>query len=269
MKMQVFPLTLLFLLSSNVRADVASDLFGGRSGCLIVDDIESGKTVLDRDAGLCGERLYPCSTFKIPLALMAFDSGILRDEREILRWDKTQQFIKTWERDHDARSWLQESVVWFSQRLTPKLGTGRIEKYLDEFHYGNRDFSGGLTTAWLGSSLKISPREQIHFLRKLKRFELPVKKESAARVLSILPIEVDRPGFKIVGKTGSGVSWKDPNTTAPAPFSVGWYIGYFERDSRRYAFVAVFKEKTEMGKFPYSGREAKRIAIQALEELSK
>src|SRR6476659_4653951 len=81
--------------------------------CFIVDGKQSG--------ALCKKRMPPCSTFKLPLAAMSIDSGIL-DEKTILKWDKTPQKIKSWEQDADARTWLKESIVWFSQRLTPQLG---------------------------------------------------------------------------------------------------------------------------------------------------
>src|SRR5438094_258330 len=81
---------------------------------------------------LCAERLPPCSTFKLPLAAMALDAGIL-DEKTVLKWDKTPQRLKLWEQDADARLWLKESIVWFSQRLTTQLGMARVEKYLKDF----------------------------------------------------------------------------------------------------------------------------------------
>src|SRR4051812_4431833 len=76
---------------------------------------ENGKLV-EQTGTLCKERLSPCSTFKLPLAVMAIDAGIL-DEKTVLPWDKTPQRLKQWEVDADARTWLRESIVWFSQRL--------------------------------------------------------------------------------------------------------------------------------------------------------
>src|SRR5689334_12566095 len=117
-------ITLLVLLSSFAFADE----------CFIHDGKETGT--------LCKKRLPPCSTFKLPLAAMALDSGIV-DEKTVLKWDKTPQRIKSWEQDADARTWLKESIVWFSQRLTPQLGLPKIQKYLKDYEYGNQDFSGG------------------------------------------------------------------------------------------------------------------------------
>ena len=70
----------------------------------------------------------PCSTFKVPLSLMAFDQGILQDENTTYRWDGVDRGIPQVNRDTSAADWIKNSVVWYSQRLTPQLGpeTSRI-----------------------------------------------------------------------------------------------------------------------------------------------
>ena len=72
--------------------------------------------------GHCKKRVSPASTFKVPLALMAFDAGILKDEGSGMKWDGTKTSRQEWNRDQTAASWMKYSVVWFSQRLTPQLG---------------------------------------------------------------------------------------------------------------------------------------------------
>ncbi|HBS51609.1 MAG TPA: penicillin binding protein transpeptidase domain-containing protein, partial [Coxiellaceae bacterium] len=36
----------------------------------------------------CNERVFACSTFKIPIAIMAFDQKILQDENTVIKWDQ-------------------------------------------------------------------------------------------------------------------------------------------------------------------------------------
>ncbi len=79
---------------------------------------------------VCHERFPACSSFKVPLAVMAFDSGALNDEKQVLKWDGEKRFLEAWNKDQDARSWMRESVVWFSQRLRPKLGEKKFKEYL-------------------------------------------------------------------------------------------------------------------------------------------
>mgnify|MGYP001356902023 CR=1 FL=1 len=131
-------------------------LFAGRDGCFELYDLKTNKLIVRSDDRRCAERTSPCSTFKVPLSLMAFDAGILADAGSSLKWDGTVTSREVWNHDQTAASWMQNSVVWFSQRLTPMLGMEKVKSYLARLDYGNQDMTGGLTTAWLSSSLAIS-----------------------------------------------------------------------------------------------------------------
>ena len=107
--------------------------------------------------GDCDKRYASCSTFKIPLSLIGFDSGILVDEMHPV-WPFKEGYVDwqdTWKQDQTPQSWMKESCI------------------LSKLAYGNMDLSGdkgqsnGLTNAWLSSSLKISSLEQVAFLDKL------------------------------------------------------------------------------------------------------
>ena len=236
-------------------------------GCVLVADISTGETVIETNKVVCSKQFYPCSTFKIPLALMAFDAGILKSEEQKLKWDGPKQYLPAWEKDHDSYSWLKESVVWFSQRITSELGLSVIKKYLNDFQYGNQDFSGGLTKAWLSSSLKISAREQLDFLVKLKKNQLSIRSEVGGRVISLLPEEIVESEFKIRGKTGSGATWMDPNSKVDPPQGIGWYVGYLEKEGKYFAFASVLTSDTSKGKFVPLGAEARANAVKAMRAL--
>src|SRR5262249_11385373 len=105
----------------SAEADYAS-LFVGRDGCFELYDLKTNKTITRSNPKRCATRLSPCSTFKVPISLMAFDAGILKDENSSLKWDGTQYSRKEWNQDQTAATWMSRSVVWFSQRLTPQLG---------------------------------------------------------------------------------------------------------------------------------------------------
>ena len=123
--------------------------FPKMKGCFLLYNMKTGQ--FDKIIGQknCQERLSPCSTFKVPLAVMAFDSGVLKDESVILKWDGKKGPRAVTNRDQNAKTWIRDSVVWFSQRLTPQIGKRKIDLYLIDFNYGNEDFSAGLTRAWL------------------------------------------------------------------------------------------------------------------------
>jgi beta-lactamase class D len=87
--------------------------FADRKGCFLLYNMKT--QVFDDVIGEdnCRERLPACSTFKIALSVMAFDSGVLKDENEILKWDGKKGFLPQHDRDHNAKTWLRDSVVWF------------------------------------------------------------------------------------------------------------------------------------------------------------
>lgn len=115
------------------------------------------------------ERMTPCSTFKIALSLMGFDAGVLQDEMHPV-WpfqEGYDDFLDSWKNSQTPYSWMKTSCIWYSKILTSQLGLENFQRYLAALNYGNQDASGGLTRAWLSSSLKISPKEQVDFIKQL------------------------------------------------------------------------------------------------------
>jgi len=229
-------------------------IFAGRSGCFELYDLTAHKLVVRSDPKTCAERTSPCSTFKVPLALMAFDAGILENESSSLKWDGTKYSRESWNRDHTAATWMRDSVVWFSQRLTPRLGPEKVKSYLQRFDYGNRDTSGGLTKFWLESSLAISPDEQLLFWQRFWREELPVSKHAYEMTKAITYAETSPAGWVLHGKTGSGET-------------MGWYTGHVAKGDRQYVFVSRYTERGPAKDDRPPGWIARDLAKRILGEL--
>jgi beta-lactamase class D len=205
-------------------------LFSGRDGCFELYDFKTNETVVRYNPTRCAVQTSPCSTFKVPLALMAFDAGILTDESSSMKWDGTKTSRDAWNRDQTAATWMQNSVVWFSQRLTPLLGLDKVKAYLSRFGFGNEDMTGGLTRAWLESSLLISPDEQLRFFVRFWREELPVSKHAFDMTKKITLVDTSNSGWALHGKTGSGAR-------------LGWFVGHVARGNREYVFVTSYTDR--------------------------
>ena len=198
--------------------------------CLAMADAVSGRWLVHE--GACDKRLPPMSTFKLPIALMGYDAGILQDEhRPVLPFKEGYvDWRPQWRQSHDPSSWMKESVVWYSQQVTQQLGAQRFASYVAHFDYGNTDVSGdkgkhnGLTASWLDSSLRISPDEQIGFLRRVLNRELGVTPQAYVMSAALLRRPEPTGGWQVFGKTGSGKS-------------VGWYVGWLEKDGKRIVFA--------------------------------
>lgn len=197
---------------------------------------ENGKIL--KAEGDCEVKYAPQSTFKIPLSLIGFDSGILRNDSNP-SWSLpkgTDPYINVCKGDHNPRTWIRDSCLWYSQILTTKLGMKKFQNYVSKFSYGNMDLSGGLTTAWISSSLKISPDEQTDFLQKVVDQKLPVSQASYDKTKRMMFIQEMAGGWKLYGKTGNGnLIGKDGNQT---DVQQGWFVGYIEKGNHRIVFAS-------------------------------
>lgn len=166
-----------------------------------------------------GTRYIPASTFKIPHTLFALDAGVIRDEFQVFRWDGIRRDIDSWNRDQDLRSSMQNSVVWVYQQFARSIGEEGERRYLRKTGYGNADPAGGVDRFWLEGKLAISAYEQIAFLRRLYRNELPFRVEHQRLVKDLMLIEAGR-DWRLRAKTG----WQ-----ARLEPQVGWWVGWVER----------------------------------------
>ncbi|RUV81918.1 class D beta-lactamase, partial [Mesorhizobium sp. M5C.F.Ca.IN.020.14.1.1] len=190
--------------------------------------------------GVCDQRFSPASTFKVPLSLIGYDAGILIDVHTPA-WDYKPEFnaVKRDQKTVDPTIWEKDSVLWFSQEITRRLGSERFAGYVSKFDYGNTDVSGdagkndGLTRSWVNSSLKISPVEQVNFLRRLLARKLPVSDKAYAMTEAILPT-FQAGGWTVQGKTGTTGLRNDADKVNR---SLGWFVGWAQSDGRKIVFA--------------------------------
>lgn len=230
---------------------------------------ENGKVL--QSEGDPEKRYAPMSTFKIPLSLIGFDSGILVDEMHPV-WPFKEGYVdwrEVWKQDQTPKSWMKESCVWYSQVLTKKLGMKKFQEYVTKFDYGNKDLTGdkgsnnGLTNAWLSSSLQISSAEQVAFLQKMLAGKLPVKPHAVAMTKNIIFVEELKNGWKFYGKTGMGSLLNADGTKNPDLYH-GWFIGWIEKGDRRIIFSNHIEDdkKEEIG-------ASQRAKLDAKEKMEK
>lgn len=224
--------------------------------CTVVADAQTGRIVAEE--GDCRTRVTPASTFKIPLAVMGYDAGYLRD-RNLPALEFREGYAAwggpNWTQTTTPERWMTYSVVWYSQQITHALGVHKLAAYTDGFAYGNSDWSGdpgrdnALERAWISSSLKISPLEQVAFLQKLVNDRLPVSREAAAHARSI--VERTQAGdWVIQGKTGSAYP-RNRDGSLDRSRGWGWYVGWARRGDTTLVFARLDqderREKTSGG----------------------
>lgn len=230
-----------------VGVGVGHALAETRVVCTLAAEADSGVILVEE--GDCADRIAPASTFKIAIALMGFDAGILTspDAPELPFKDGYVDWRPEWKQATTPARWMKYSVVWYSQQVNLKLGMERYKRYVEAFGYGNADVSGdpgknnGLTRAWLSSSLAISPREQVSFIRRMINGELPVSEAAVAKTAAITDYGVMADGWRIHGKTGAGLP-KDAQGKLLRGRPFGWFVGWAERDGRRIVFARLIKD---------------------------
>lgn len=242
----------------------------GSAACLLIVDHTTGNTI--HEQGDCAARHAPQSTFKIPLALMGYDSGILVDEHTPL-WPYKKEYGANRATDRaatDPTRWEKESVVWFSQELTRAMGMDKFKNYVDQIQYGNRDVSGdpgkdnGLTHAWLSSSLKISPAEQVAFVRGILDRTFDLTPAAYDMTIAIMPA-FTAGDWTVHGKTGTG--FKAGKDGLDRTRQQGWFVGWADNGDQRIAFAKfVADDKKEE---TYAGPRTRDAFLQELPTLMK
>ena len=214
--------------------------------CSLAMELGSYNTLIEE--GNCDERMSSASTFKIAISLMGFDSGIFTSP-EAPKWPFQEGYVDwspKWRQDTTPKSWMRDSVVWYSQLATEQLGQERFAAYVDTFGYGNRDVSGdkgmsnGLTNAWLSSSLQISPVEQVDFITRMITGKLPVDQFSVEQTKALMKVKEPIDGWTVYGKTGAGLPFgEDDKRLKGKPFS--WYVGWAENETRTIVFAQLLR----------------------------
>lgn len=171
-------------------------------------------------------RVEPASTFKIPNTLIGLETGVIPDASFSLPWDGTHHEIEAWNRDHDLRSALEESAVWWYQEVARRVGMERMREQVAALRFGDAVVEDPIDAFWLdGGSLRISPLEQTEFLARLTAGELQV----SARTLEILREVMPRRTIGdavVLGKTGTASGHS-------------WLVGWVEREGRPTATYAL------------------------------
>lgn len=235
---------LLLLVLSGAEAQAAT--------CTALADAVSGRVL--RREGPCEARVTPASTFKIALSLMGYDSGYLTDEHlPLLPFREGYADWKpSWRAPADPSRWIQDSVVWYSQRLTEWLGAERLQHYVTAFGYGNQDLAGdrgkndGLTQAWLSSSLQISPLEQLGFLHRLVTHRLQVSERAYDFTARITLLGTLPGGWEVHAKSGNGARQAADGTPDPSR-QVGWFVGWAVKGGRVVAFARCLVDEEPHG----------------------
>ena len=225
-----------------INAQAVAETFKGQQVVLVVTDTLTGETYVS-DPALAGEQFGPCSTFKIWNTLIGLEEGILKGPDEpFWKWDGEERSFPGWNGDLTLREAFQASCVPAFQELARKIGSERMQEWLNKLGYGDKNMCERPDSFWLPragqKNIIITPEQQADLINKLITGKLPLKKENVATLLDIMSIE-STARSTLFGKTGSGLRAAKDGPAADGDFDMGWFVGALDCGGHKYAYACL------------------------------
>lgn len=213
--------------SENISYADLSAYFGEYKGSFVLYDLENDAWLI-HDLKHAALRVSPDSTYKIYAALFGLEEGIITPDDSLIAWNGEIYPFDAWNTDQTLQSAMRSSVNWYFQKVNEQLGPAFTYDYMQKIGYGNQNISGGFSTYWMESSLKISPIEQVELLIKLYHNRFGFSPENINAVKDAICLSSSEAGT-FYGKTGTGrVDGQDVN---------GWFVGFIETVDNTYFFA--------------------------------
>ena len=216
--------------------DDSARLASGFEGGVFLLDGESGEFFATNEQWLVRAAI-PASTFKVFSSLALLESGVAASTDQIIRLPKYRSRREEINRDLDLANAFALSALPHYQHLGREIGATKMQSYLNNADYGNRSMGGGVDHFWIAGDMRITPRQQLEFLRGLYGSELPFRDNVMAQVRQIMQ-RTER-GGNVFGNTGWATSAEGLHT--------GWSIGWLARDRKEPLYFATLLQTTEPG----------------------
>jgi beta-lactamase class D len=173
----------------------------------------------------------PASTFKIVNSLIGIQTGRVKDDSTVIRWDGVVRSRPEWNQDLTMmQAFHHSSVPWF-QELARRVGKDTMQKWLDSLSYGalrGRAIIKDIDSFWLDNSIKVTADEQLGLVKRLYFSQLPFYKRTM-EIVRLLMLRETTPKYKLSYKTGWGIT--------EAGHNIGWVVGWIEENRHPYFFV--------------------------------
>ncbi len=204
-----------------VAAPTAAARFAdyGQTGTFLLQRDGARPQTLHGDAWAT-KPLRPASTFKVMLSLIALETGALRSADEIVKWDrKPYPDRPQWQKDMALREAMQTSSENYYGTLATRIGHERLAEWVKRVGYGNGRVGIDPPRVWHDGVLTVTAQQQLAFIDRLRRGDLPFSAKTIAAVKSAM-LHSETGGRRIYGKTGTH---SDGDGTGNA-----WWIGWVE-----------------------------------------
>ena len=170
----------------------------------------------------------PASTFKIVNSLIGIQTGVIKDENMVIKWDGIKRSREEWNKDLTMAEAFKVSAVPYYQEVARRIGRDTMKMWIDSLHYGNKNIGGPIDSFWLNNHLKITPDEELGLVKKLYFDQLPFYQRTQEIVRTVM-LRENNANYKLSYKTGWG-NKENGN-------EIGWIVGWIEENKHPYFFV--------------------------------
>ncbi len=227
------------------------------TGSILVYDVEE-ETYYSNDFEWAKVGQLPASTFKIPNSIIALETGIVKSDSTLFKWDGEKRANKIWEQDLLFKEAFHYSCVPCYQEIAREIGYERMNTYSELYNYGTiKVDSITIDKFWLEGDSKVSQFQQIKFLKRFYTSRLSIS-ESTEDIMKRMMIIEENAKYTLSGKTGWSFYNQKDN---------GWFVGYIETKEKVYFFATNIEptEKFNLNRFP---RIRKAVTYEALKQMN-
>ena len=233
------------------------DNFQDKDVCFYMINMDTNKIVYEFNKNRCAKKFDVCSTFKLSLAAIAFDTNFFQSPAQLIKWNGTKHSRKSLNQDQTPIRFLKYSVNWVSDEIIKHLGAKRLKSYLKKFGFNPAAIQSGDNDDDISHGrLKLSAIEQVTLIQRLWKKKL-ISEDALDKLKKSSQVEISKVK-RLYGKTGTGCL-EVGCMTKPAR-QLGWFIGVLEQKSKRLAFAANYSDlKPSEG---YAGPKLKSIILR-------
>ena len=202
-------------------------------GCFTMLDNATGEITV-YNMGFDTMRFLPAETFDVLNGMIALHTGVLTDEKmnlNILNLDSNSA-----SKNLNITDAFKTNSLPFFQQVAKNIGYDTLQSWVDSVSYGNKKLGEQVDQSWINNTTKISPDEQLGFMKRLYFEQLPFRKSVQTSMKELMVVN-DNTDYKLSYKTGSGKNEKNEN--------IGWTIGWIEENRHVYFFVTLLKSNKE------------------------
>lgn len=196
----------------------------------------------------------PASTFKIVNTIIGLETGVITPDH-VFRWDSVPRAMPAWERDLTLAEAFAASCVPCYQELARSIGTEKMQRWVDAFHYGDMVINDStLDMFWLEGGSTITPMQQLDFLRRFHDKKLPITNVTYETMMRVMTVASS--GDSVIrGKTGWAI--RDGS-------DIGWFVGWLQSPRNvRYTIVCITpKPGFDMTRWTAVRRELAELSLQ-------